>query len=377
LNSSVARLIAASLLLATVPVSSGAEPVEIDDYGEFLEHLIKPQPVVTTPWVDLTRDYDVLSWTFHVTIDEQGIVRTAQLESGDAKLRDEAQRVALSVRFEPFVRNDKPVVAWTDLHVWSRAADYLGPIDRTFPAQPDLSQVVISLKRTECFGTCPSYRVELRGNGEVRYRGEKHVLVKGSHQWRVDPAVIGQLLELFRRANYFTLNGYYEYPVTDMPTYVTRLSIGGQHKFVLDYGNQVADEEELPGFPVMPPVVTEIEDAIAIEIGEKHFSGDAGHGCWRDGRRSEASFAITEHDRELVVFDDHQVDMPILIHIAGNKGVPTARNPERRRGRRLVIHGLRKKRRRTAKKNNARVFHSTRGVCAGAGSNCEIAVRKS
>ena len=275
MNSSGARLIAASLLLATIPVSSGAEPVEIDDYGEFLEHLIKPQPVVTTPWVDLTRDYDVLSWTFHVTIDEQGIVRTAQLGSGDAKLRDEAQRVALSVRFEPFVRNDKPVVAWTDLHVWSRAADYLGPIDRTFPAQPDLSQVVISLKRTECFGTCPSYRVELRGNGEVRYRGEKHVLVKGSHQWRVDPAVIGQLLELFRRANYFTLNGYYEYPVTDMPTYVTRLSIGGQHKFVLDYGNQVADEEELPGFPVMPPVVTEIEDAIARLSGAVGFvSGD-------------------------------------------------------------------------------------------------------
>ena len=267
MNSTVARLIAASLLLATVPAISQTAPVEIDDFREFHEHVIEPYPVVTTPWVDLTRDYDTLSWTFHATIDEQGMVRTAQLESGDAKFRDEAQRVALSVRFKPFVRNGQPVVAWTDLHVWSRATDYLGPTDRTFPAAPDLSQVVISLKRTQCLGTCPEYRVQLRGDGEVLYRGEEFVLVKGTHRWHVDPATIAPLLEIFRRAEYFKLDGYYQYPVTDLPTYVSRLSIGNQHKFVLDYGgsgtgNTVAFTG-MPGkVPAMPSIVTEIENAI-------------------------------------------------------------------------------------------------------------------
>ena len=276
LNSTVARLSAAFLLLATVPALSQTAPVEIDDYREFHEHVIQPYPVVTTPWVDLTRDYDVLSWSFHVTIDEQGVVRTAQFEDGDAKFRDEAQRVALSVRFKPFVRDGKPVVAWTDLHVWSRAADYLGPADRTFPAAPDLSQVVVSLSRTQCLGTCPAYRVQLRGNGEVVYRGEEYVLVKGTHSWRVDPATLAPLLEIFRRAEYFKLGGYYQYPVTDMPAYVTRLSIGGQHKFVFDYGNQVApragevDDEELP-VSRLPPVVTEIEDAIDRISGATGF----------------------------------------------------------------------------------------------------------
>ena len=75
------------------------------------------------------------------------------------------------------MRDGQPVVAWTRLHVRSRAADYLGPGDRVFPAQPDLSQVLISLKRTQCYGTCPSYRVQIRGNGEVLYRGEEFVLV--------------------------------------------------------------------------------------------------------------------------------------------------------------------------------------------------------
>ena len=60
LNSTVARLIAASLLLATVPAISQTAPVEIDDFREFHEHVIEPYPVVTTPWVDLTRDYDTL-----------------------------------------------------------------------------------------------------------------------------------------------------------------------------------------------------------------------------------------------------------------------------------------------------------------------------
>ena len=95
--------------------------------------------------------------------------------------------------------------------------------------------------------------MELRGNGEVTYRGNRFVLVKGVHKWNVDPATIKPLLELFRRANYFDLAGYYDSGVTDMPTYITRFSVNGLDKYVLDY------DGEADG---MPPVVTEIEDAI-------------------------------------------------------------------------------------------------------------------
>jgi hypothetical protein len=68
----------------------------------------------------------------------------------------------------------------------------------------------------------------------------------------------------------------------------------------------------------------EIQNTIAIEISQKHFSGDAGHRCRRDGRRSEASLAIAEQDREFVVFRNDEIDMPIFVHIAGNEGVPAA-----------------------------------------------------
>jgi hypothetical protein len=82
----------------------------------------------------------------------------------------------------------------------------------------------------------------------------------------IDPATIA-LLRL-PAANYaFTLDGYYEYPVSDLPTYITRLRIGERDKFVLNYGGGgfggAVASTSLPGdWPNMPPVVSEIERAI-------------------------------------------------------------------------------------------------------------------
>jgi hypothetical protein len=218
-------LVAASLLLAlpAFPAAPGpGEPVKVE-YGEIDEHLIGEYPRVTTAWEDITRDRRQLNWSFNVIVDDSGAVSLATLKKGSQEFRDEAQKAIASMRFKPFVRDGRPVWARLELNTWSRPADYSGPATRDFPANPDLATTVIALSRSGCLGACPSYRVELRGNGEVRYEGDSDVLVKGSHRWRVDPASLAPLLEIFRRANYFALDGYYEYPVTDLPTFVTRL----------------------------------------------------------------------------------------------------------------------------------------------------------
>jgi hypothetical protein len=36
----------------------------------------------------------------------------------------------------------------------------------------DYSNMVITLERTACFGTCPIYRLTIQGNGQVVYEGE-------------------------------------------------------------------------------------------------------------------------------------------------------------------------------------------------------------
>jgi ankyrin repeat protein len=276
------RALAASLLIAvTSPLLVAATtPPEIEDYGEIHRHLIEPIPVVMTPWADISAEHRYLSWSFDLTVDERGIVSAAELNSGGRDYRDEATRIARALRFTPFIRDGRPTPVRLEFMIGSRSADYAGPADRGFPLIPDPSTTVIALARTGCYGTCPAYRVELRGDGEVTYQGESDVLVRGLHRWRVDPAAISPLIELLRRGSYFELKGYYEYPVTDLPTYITRLSIGDRHKFVLDYGGsgfggaaastQMGDED-----PDMPPVVTEIENAIDQIAGTASYvSGD-------------------------------------------------------------------------------------------------------
>jgi len=267
------------LFVGPAPAANGAAPPEIEDYNEIQEHLIEPHPVVVTPWADESEDRENLSWTFELTVDERGTVSAAQLKSGPREFRENANRTARTVRFKPFHRNGQPVPVRLKLSLWSRSTDYSGPEDRAFPATLDPSTAVIALRRTSCYGTCPSYRVELRGNGEVHYRGDSDVLVRGSHRWRIDPAKITPLLEMFRRANYFTLAGYYEYPVTDLPTYISRFSVGDRNKFVLNYGGSFGRafaSTRMPGEdPDMPPVVMEIEDAIdQISGAASYVSGD-------------------------------------------------------------------------------------------------------
>lgn len=281
-------------------------PLVVDHYGEIRDHLVTPAPEVETPWQDLTGKAIYRYWNFDLTIDERGVISTAKLTSGHRDFRDAATRIVLAVRFKPFSRDGRVVPAFIkDFTIGSRYRDYSGPEDRTFPVNPDLSKMVFALKRTSCFGSCPDYRVELRGNGEVHYFGFSDVLVRGAHKWRVDPATIVPLVETLRRANYFALKGYYEYPVTDLPTYITRLSIDDQHKFVLDYGGSgfggAAASTRMGGEdPQMPSVVTEIENAIDRISGATSYvlgdettlqrlrderwnfrSRDAGHGLRR------------------------------------------------------------------------------------------------
>jgi hypothetical protein len=90
--------------------------------------------------------------------------------------------------------------------------------------------------------------------------------VKGTHRWRIDPKKITPLLDLFRRADFFNLKGYYVMPVSDLPTFVTTLQIGNQRKFVLDYGSSMGHAVAWTSLggedPRMPAIVTEIEKAI-------------------------------------------------------------------------------------------------------------------
>ena len=122
----------------------------------------------------------------------------------------------------------------------------------SFP-EGSLDSVRISLKRTECYGSCPNYTIELMGDGSASYEGRSFVLVAGRHSYDVPKADVECLLTHFRKASFWSLADKYSTDVPDGPTYTVSLTIGGQTKTIVDYdGHRVG----------MPAIITALEEEI-------------------------------------------------------------------------------------------------------------------
>jgi ankyrin repeat protein len=131
----------------------------------------------------------------------------------------------------------------------------------------DWKSVRIMLDRTTCLGTCPSYKIEVRGDGTVAYTGRDFVAITGQHAGRISQAALRDLVDAFRAANYFNLRGHYEAGITDGPTYTTSITFDGFHESVVDYMGQQAS---------MPPSVSTLEETIDRLAGsQKWLCGNA------------------------------------------------------------------------------------------------------
>ncbi len=297
-------------LACVCAVSATAQEVVRPDNREQYEHLVQEPPRVAMAWREgasslLQQSYGG-NWYVRLTVDETGAVSNVEILSGPAHHRDDAIVTARQTRFRPFEREGRAVPATLEYMIDSRPADYIGPADRVFPEEIDLASVRIRLQRTGCFGTCPGYAVEIRGDGEVIYWGEGYVLIRGEHRWRIPQSDVQSLLELMRRADYFRLQGHYEVNASDLPTYITGLEIGGQRKFVLNYGfsgmGGTMASTSMPGEagPAMPPIVSEIEQAIDRVAGTARWvEGDDGtiealRAEGFDFRSQNAGFALVQ-----------------------------------------------------------------------------------
>jgi ankyrin repeat protein len=112
-----------------------------------------------------------------------------------------------------------------------------------FPAKVDKSTLEITLKRTSCFGDCPSYQVALRGDGAVLFNGQAQIYLPGQHTARISSAAIDDLIAEFRAANFLSALPKYQGNWTDNPTQTITLRINGTTKTVVDY---VGTDDGLP-----------------------------------------------------------------------------------------------------------------------------------
>lgn len=102
-------------------------------------------------------------------------------------------------------------------------------------AVPEEEDLVISLRKTACFGSCPVYKLEIYDKGTVIYEGEKDVELKGKYRSEVSQKELENLIGEFEEKNFFQFEDEYTEHVTDLPTTYIYFQHNGKSKKIKDY----------------------------------------------------------------------------------------------------------------------------------------------
>ena len=122
----------------------------------------------------------------------------------------------------------------------------------TLPGEPSAipttensdADLLITLERTPCHGTCPVYKLTISGNGEVIYEGHNFVAVEGEQTESLSPTQIQDLVTAFEQANFFSLRDYIDNNAGDSQSVITSITMDGKTKTVNHYyGDNRAPQE--------------------------------------------------------------------------------------------------------------------------------------
>jgi len=156
-------------------------------------------------------------------------------------------------QYKPFERNGHPVLAKVRESVAVLPIRKRSEVHIPFPEIHDWNSLRITLSRSGCYGVCSTYDIEIHGDGTVLYDGKAFVGTTGRERVKISQPSLVKLVDVFRKADYFSLADGYVSGVTDLPTCASSISFDGLSKSVLDYeGRDVG----------MPPGVSDVQAAI-------------------------------------------------------------------------------------------------------------------
>src|SRR6185312_15457781 len=126
------------------------------------------------------------------------------------------------------------------------------------------ADVLISLERYACFGTCPVYTLTIHDDGRFEYHGARFVKLEGDISGFLTLGQVKRLERAFADAGYFTLaDRYIEERLTDMPTAITSYR----------QGNRVKSVEHYYGDDHVPAALGKLEDQIDDIVGTDRWIG--------------------------------------------------------------------------------------------------------
>jgi hypothetical protein len=136
--------------------------------------------------------------------------------------------------------------------------------------------LMITLSRTECYGTCPVYELAIESDGSVTFNGKKHTKTLGKANGTIESGQLDRLLKEFNSLGYLDLNEVYDEKTcpsyaTDMSTVRTSIRQNGKTKFISHYlGCSEKGGDNKP----YPPGLTELERSIdAAARSEQWITG--------------------------------------------------------------------------------------------------------
>lgn len=104
------------------------------------------------------------------------------------------------------------------------------------------------LERTPCFGMCKAYRLEVKTDGSATYTGRGNVELMGAHTATVPQESIKLIRAKAEELGFRQMDDKYDAEVTDLPSTVLRLVLGGKPKQVLGRVGQPAAFKQLVAY---------------------------------------------------------------------------------------------------------------------------------
>jgi len=170
-------------------------------------------------------------------------------------------------KFTPFEKDGKAVTAEVEEYIDLVPPERLPKKHVAAPILKPDSKVAITLRRTGCFGTCPSYVVTISTEGIV-FEGGGYVVASGRHTDWANADDVRQLAKRFIAADFYSMDSSYRAGVTDNPTYILTIAIDGRSKEVEDY---------VGAWEGMPAIITELEDEVdTFARTDRWIEGSAG-----------------------------------------------------------------------------------------------------
>ena len=94
----------------------------------------------------------------------------------------------------------------------------------------------ITLERTECYGTCPAYKVTFFRSGAARLEAIAHMPIEGSFESEIDIGRFARMCFALEKFGFASFKSDYRAPWTDDATCIITATTAKGSKIVSDYG---------------------------------------------------------------------------------------------------------------------------------------------